>query len=51
MGLAPRRGEVIFSVEADDQYIQPGDGLQILHPVQGDKGRPRELVFYAASSH
>lgn len=51
LGLAPRRGEVIFSIEADEQYIQPGDALQLLHPVQGDKGRPREVVFYAATAH
>jgi type VI secretion system protein ImpJ len=50
LGLAPRRGEVIFAVQADDQYVQAGDALQVLHPVQGDKGRPRELVFYAATN-
>jgi type VI secretion system protein ImpJ len=48
LGLAPRRGELIFAIEADPQYIEAGDALQVLHSVHGDNSRPRELVFYAA---
>lgn len=49
LGLAPRRGEVIFSIDADEQYVRAGDALQVLHPMQGEQGRPREIVFYAAN--
>jgi predicted component of type VI protein secretion system len=48
MGLAPRRSEVIFAIDVDTQYLQEGDTLQIVHPVHGERGRPREVVLYVA---
>ena len=47
LGIAPRRGEVIFTVEVNPQYVEAGEVLQILHPLRGEAGRPREIVLYA----
>lgn len=47
LGIAPRRGEVLFTVETNPQYIEPVEVLQIAHPMTGDAGQPREVVLYA----
>lgn len=47
LGIAPRRGEVLFTVEVNPQYIEAAEVLQIAHPSVGEGGRPREVVLYA----
>ncbi len=49
MGIAARRGEVIFTVAIDPQYLEAGQKLQILHQVESAAGHPRELVLYVAN--
>jgi type VI secretion system protein ImpJ len=49
MGIAARRGEVIFSVAIDPQYVEAGQKLQILHQLESAPGHPREIVLYVAN--
>jgi hypothetical protein len=49
VGIAPRRGEVIASITADPQYIEPGEVLQLLNPGDAGRGRPEEVVLYVAT--
>jgi type VI secretion system protein ImpJ len=48
-GIAPRRGEVIFSVTIDPQYVEAGQKLQIVSQVDNAPGHPREIVLYVAN--
>jgi type VI secretion system protein ImpJ len=49
LGIAPRRGEVLFSVTVDAQYIESRQKLQIMHQLEGAPGIPREIVLYVAN--
>jgi type VI secretion system protein ImpJ len=50
LGIAPRRGEIVFSVEVDPQYVEAGETLQILQQVETGADRPREVVLYVANA-
>jgi type VI secretion system protein ImpJ len=49
MGIAARRGEVIFTVAVDPQYVEAGQTLQIMHQMDSTVGHPREIVLYVAN--
>ncbi len=49
MGIAARRGEVVFTIAIDPQYVEAGQKLQILHQVDSAPGHPREIVLYVAN--
>ncbi len=49
MGIAARRGEVVFTVAIDPQYVEAGQKLQIMHQMDSTPGHPREIVLYVAN--
>jgi type VI secretion system protein ImpJ len=49
LGIAVRRGEVIFTVAVDPQYVEAGQKLQVVHQVDSAPGHPREVVLYVAN--
>jgi type VI secretion system protein ImpJ len=49
VGIAARRGEVIFTVQVDPQYVEAGQKFQIVHQLDSAPGHPREIVLYVAN--
>ncbi|MBV9772522.1 MAG: type VI secretion system baseplate subunit TssK [Gemmatimonadetes bacterium] len=44
--LAPGSGVLVFALRTDEDFIVPGEELEIAHPAPGTL-RPREIVLYA----
>jgi type VI secretion system protein ImpJ len=48
LGVFPGRGIQLFKVEADPEFVLPGETLEISHPAQQTgRGHPVEVVLYA----
>lgn len=48
LGLVPGRDVLLFQVEADPEFIEPGQVLQIAHPPEYEgRVRPQSIVLYA----
>lgn len=46
LDLVPTRGVVLFRIEADPEYIAPGERLLILSRDHGKRAAPQEIVLY-----
>lgn len=49
--LLPPRGTVLFSLSPDQEFIRPGEQLQIFNTQHGQGTRPTEIVLYVRKSH
>lgn len=48
LGLVPGREVLLFRVEVDPEFIEPGQVLRIAHPPEhGGRTRPQSIILYA----